>query len=575
MEKNARLIAAICRRVDGLPLAIEMAAARVKILSPSAMLDLLERRLPLLTGAPRDLPERQQTMWATIAWSYDLLSPGEQRFLRHIAVFVGGFTLQAAEEVAVLDPDETGTVLDFVSSLVDQSLIRRMPTSDDTPRYLMMETIREFAEDALNASDEVGQIRERQAEWCVEFADHVAPALGPMLDPGAMTRTEAEHANIRAALTWAMETGRADIAMPLAAGMGWFWYLRGYTTEGLQWLSRALAMPHGEGEGDTRRMALIHAGALATETRPPAAVAWLEEARVSSRESQNRHSEGQATLLLGILAEDDGDYTRAKALFLEARELFADPSEWWFRLCVQYHVGVVALGQGSLAEATALLEDVEAEAQARGDTLLPVWSLDYLALISSASGDLARTLSVFAQMRSLSPGSSDARAEWRDSFMIAAVGITTTLGDFLTAAQLLGGIAARPPDLRKVIYERDLLVRYEEAVRQRLGETAFNEAWERGEKMPGAEWSVEVNRLLAALEQSISRSPAGDTAFGLTARELDVLRLLAAGRSNEQIGIELFISPRTAQLHITHILAKLSLSNRTQAAAFAHTHHLV
>ena len=176
--ENAAAVAAICRRLDGLPLAIELAAARVKVLPPQALLARLEHRLPLLTGGGRDLPARQRTMRDAIAWSYDLLSPEEQALFRRLAVFAGGFTLDAAEAVAA--PDGSLAVLDGVVALVEQSLVRQMPGTDDEPRYRMLETVREFGLERLTSSGDEDEARQRHAEHFLRLsADLVQGSHGP------------------------------------------------------------------------------------------------------------------------------------------------------------------------------------------------------------------------------------------------------------------------------------------------------------------------------------------------------------------------------------------------------------
>ena len=229
----------ICRRLDGLPLAIELVAARTKVLPPAAIRQRLERRLPLLTGGGRDLPVRQQTMAASIAWSYDLLSPDEQRLLRHLAVFIGGFTLEAAEAVMDVGP---GDLLDDVSALVDQSLLRPMDTTGESPRYVMFETIREFAEERLTVSGEEDAARSRYAAWCLEFARSAASQLEPIVQLVAVEHLEVEHANLRATLVWLMAANRTDELTLLAGYLGWFWYLAGHSPEGLDWTKRILAL---------------------------------------------------------------------------------------------------------------------------------------------------------------------------------------------------------------------------------------------------------------------------------------------------------------------------------------------
>ncbi|MBA3276408.1 MAG: protein kinase, partial [Chloroflexia bacterium] len=299
-EESAPLVADICRRLDGLPLAIELAAARTKVLPPAAMRLRLERRLPLLTGGGRDLPERQRTMGATIAWSYDLLPPHEQRFLRQSAVFIGGFSLEAAEAVADPGPGDDVDVLESVASLVDKSLLRPMDATGSAPRYLMLETIREFSEGKLTASGEADAVRERHADWSLEFARDATVALEPpIVQPGTLDRLRAEHGNLRAALTWLNDAGRVDKLARLTVTLGWFWYLGGHAPEGFGWLKRVLALRDGRLDA-VRMKVLLYAGHLAHELQNPAAITCLEEVRSLAEEAGDIGREARATMLLGI-----------------------------------------------------------------------------------------------------------------------------------------------------------------------------------------------------------------------------------------------------------------------------------
>jgi len=240
--ETAPAVAAICQRLDGLPLAIELAAARVKILPPDALLKRLERRLPLLTGGPRDAPKRLRTMRDAIGWSNDLLSPAEQVLFRHLAAFVGGFGLEAVE--AVTDPDGSLGLnfLDGIASLVDKSLLRQEPGPGGEPRYLMLETVREFVLEQVEASGEAQEVRRRHAAFFVGLAEAAEPKLRGREQLAWLEQLDAEQANLRAALEWAIERGETETALRLAGTLHWFWYLRGHWNEGRSWLDRALAL---------------------------------------------------------------------------------------------------------------------------------------------------------------------------------------------------------------------------------------------------------------------------------------------------------------------------------------------
>src|SRR6266852_4875421 len=251
-KENAAAIAAICHQVDGLPLAIELAAGRSKLFSPQALLPRLRNRLKLLVGGAQDLPLRQQTLRGTIAWSYDLLDQAEKILFRRLAVFVGGCTLEAAEAVCHPDRDLEGDVLDAVERLVDKSLLRQEAQADGEPRLLMLETIREYALERLAASGETEATRRRHADYYLALAEQAEPLLAGEQQVPWLNRLEQEHENLRAALTWVFqEAGGADLHLKAAlreqtlrlVGALWsFWYIHCHYREGKQWLQAALAL---------------------------------------------------------------------------------------------------------------------------------------------------------------------------------------------------------------------------------------------------------------------------------------------------------------------------------------------
>jgi predicted ATPase/class 3 adenylate cyclase len=240
-EENADTVAEIAERLDGLPLAIELAASRLKVLDPASMLARLEQRLPLLTGGARDLPERQRTLRAAIEWSHDLLGPGEQRLFARLAAFSGGWTLEAAE--AVCGPGPELEALDGLEALVDASLLRRRESHEDGVRFRMLETIREFAAERLGASDDEDEIRRRHAQFFRDLAEEAEPHLTREQQLLWLARLEREHDNIRAALDWATDSGEAEMALRTAAAVWRFWQQRAHLAEGRSRLERIVALP--------------------------------------------------------------------------------------------------------------------------------------------------------------------------------------------------------------------------------------------------------------------------------------------------------------------------------------------
>jgi len=266
---NAPAVAEICRRLDGLPLALELAAARIRLLPPQAMLARLERRLPLLTGGARDLPARQQTLRNAIAWGYDLLGPGEQTLFRRLAVFVGGCTLEAAEAVG----GGAVEVLDGIESLVGKSLLRQEEGVGGEPWFAMLETIREFALERLEESGEAEAIRRQHAAHYLELAEQAESALKGSQQMAWLEQLEREHDNLRAALRRSVERGEAEYGLRLGGALGRFWWMHGYLIEGRAWLTALLALPGASSSTAARALALFSA-ARNPRTGPQPSKGW-------------------------------------------------------------------------------------------------------------------------------------------------------------------------------------------------------------------------------------------------------------------------------------------------------------
>jgi len=326
-EANATTIAAICRRLDGLPLAIELAAARVRTLSPAALLTRLAQALPLLTGGARDLPERHQALRATLDWSHDLLHQGEQVVFRRLAVFAGGCTLEAAAVCGTGEPLAV-ELLDWLGALLDQHLIQRtIPPDDeeDEPRFTMLETVREYALERL-AREPAGQgeadaTRRRHAAYYLALGEEAEPHLAGERQMPWLARLAREHDNLRAALDWSLGEGSEPLAaLRLAAAIWRFWLTRGYADEGRRWLGRALAAaPAVEATASVRAKALAAAGALAHSQGDYAgAAASTEESLILWRALEDRVGIAGALGTLAMVHKSRGDYAGATRLFEEA-----------------------------------------------------------------------------------------------------------------------------------------------------------------------------------------------------------------------------------------------------------------
>ena len=351
-DEHRESIDAICERLDRLPLALELAAGRVRLLSPPGLLARLEQALPLLTGGPRDRPERQQTLRAAIDWSYRLLDEAEQRLFRAVSVFAGGFDLDAA--VAVTGRDELD-LLDPLSALIEHSLVRRREQTGE-PRFFLLATIREFASEQLDASDEAEETRRRHAGHYLDFAE---PGSLPY-DSDELTewlpRAELDRPNLRAALGWLIEHGTADEALLLARRLSSLWIHRGPLAEGSDWLERALARPGGDGA--TRAAALGRAGLIASQRgRYGEARQLLTESLGFWREAGAPSELASDLIRLGVVTSAAGDFDGARAAFEEAAELGRQLDDRRLTSSALNNLGEIARLTGDLATARTRYEE--------------------------------------------------------------------------------------------------------------------------------------------------------------------------------------------------------------------------
>jgi predicted ATPase/DNA-binding XRE family transcriptional regulator len=320
--ENVAAVTAICRRLDGLPLAIELAGARVKVLPPHALLARLEHRLPLLTGGGQDLPARHRTMRDAIAWSYDLLSEAEQTLFRRLAVFAGGFTLNGAEAIAA--PGMEPCVLDGLVALVEQSLVRQMPDTDDEPRYHMLETVREFGLAQLALSGDEDDARQRHVEHYVRLSADLMHGLTMLMDQANLARVVAEQDNVRLALTWCDQHGEIDALLQLSFLLYGLWFGRGLYREGLQWVERALERSNHEASAAQVR-ALDGAGILAILQGDNAlGEQSLAKAEALARELSDASLIGETLAYSAFLAYRRREFARAEELLDEAWSMFGE-----------------------------------------------------------------------------------------------------------------------------------------------------------------------------------------------------------------------------------------------------------
>src|SRR5919202_3158067 len=369
---NALAVAEICVHLDGLPLAIELAAARSKLFTPEALLRRLEHRLAVLTGGARDLPVRQQTIRATIDWSYHLLDLAEQRLFRRLAVFEGGWTVDAAEAVCDADGDLGLAVLDGLQALLDKSLVQQEEATDGDPHFMMLETIREYAVERLRASGEAEHVRRQHARYYLALVEASAPTFRGPEQTVTFDRLNQEHDNLRAALHWTVARAEAEQALRLASALARFWHIRGHTSEGRRWLEAALALD-GPVAPALRARALMAAGAVSYQE-----TAQFEEALRLFRELGDKRNMTEALSCLADVAWTQSDLTRSTTLFQESLDLFrelgdADGMGWALG-----KLGWLALNQGAYARGSGLLEESLRLGRMLGSQQLIVHALNYM-----------------------------------------------------------------------------------------------------------------------------------------------------------------------------------------------------
>jgi predicted ATPase/DNA-binding CsgD family transcriptional regulator len=610
---NATVVAEICLRLDGLPLAIELAAARVKLLPPEALLARLERRLPLLSGGPRDLPARQRTLGDTIRWSYELLDGDDQQLFRSLSAFDGGCTLAAIE--AVGGPGGGGPeVLDIVTSLVDKNLLRRVEQQDGGVRLAMLETIREYALERLQESHEVAAVRRAHAGYYLTVAEEAEPELTTAEQMRWLDLLETEHNNLRAALRWSLHIEDVETTLRLAGALWRFWYVRGHLSEGMRWLDRALELEggdpflrsrvlsgggelaHSQGELD-RAQELREAGlALATQLGDEARIADAlnglafvirrrgEFARARAmhtqaldlyRKLEDRWGISRSMDLLGRAAAFQGDFEAALPLLEEGLNMWRQVGDREGIAESTALIGMVALGKGDYATARSQLREAREIMDELGDPRGVAKMTVALADVYLNDGDPVSAQELYERALTLF---QDVEDKWWLSWCLEGVAEVAVFRAQPSRATRLFGAAAslreaigapRPPAFRAYC-ERDLAT-----ARRQLDATSFTKARTEGRAMSlqaAIEYALEQS---TRPEQVSPAEPAPGHPYGLSDREVEVLGLVAEGLTDGQVARELHISPRTVGRHLGSIYRKLGVPSRAAAAKIAVKHSLV
>ena len=610
---NARTVAEICIRLEGLPLALELAAVRTRILSPQAILARLAHRLQLLTSGTRDLPVRQQTLRAALGWSYDLLDAEEQRLFRRLAVFAGGCTLEAAQAVCTPADDRTTDALDILASLVDKSLVQSVLQPDGEPRFRMLETIREYALEQLAASGELETTQRHHAAFFMTLAEEAEPQLTSAARGAWLDRLEAEHDNLRAALAWSRLQPGGDTGLRLAGACWWFWHLRGHVSEGRRWLESLLELPGSQEHTAARAKALYGAGGLAwVQGDYGSARSLVEESVALWQRLGDTRGLAYSLTIMGLVVDDQGDHARARALYKASVELFRAVEDSWGRawslfclgraalvagdgamtrsryeesLAIFRQVGDtwaialvlnnlagVALVQGHDDAAGALFEEGLALLREAGDKWAVAMALSGLGRVAFRQGDHRRATARYAESLALRWDVAGKRGI--AGCLIGLAEVAGALGEHERAARLVGAAASLLDAIGTPVWPVDR-AQFDHAVaaaRAGLGEDAFAAAWAAGRALP---LDQAVGYALAAPPpppyESVAAAgaPAPRLPTLLTPREREVATLLAQGLTNRQIAGELVISERTADAHVANILSKLGFRSRAQIATWA------
>ena len=653
-EANARDIADICVRLDGLPLVLELAAARIRSLEPQALLARLQHSLEILTSREQDVDERQRTLRNTIAWSYDLLTDKEQQLFQRLSVFAGGCRLETVEAIYTALGDNPLHVWDMLESLLDKSLLQAVEREGER-RLQLLETIREYGLERLEESEEAEALRQAHADYYLALVVQAAPELRGAEQIAWLARLDQEHENVRVALSWLVDHERGQAALCFCASLWWFWRLRGHWSEGRHWLDKALRLTEAGDPTVMRIKALCCAGDLAYYQDDYEAVrSLLEESVKLCRTLSSEKDLASALGTLGVVIHAQGDHTAASRLLAESEKLYRKLDCHWELAYLLRKLGFLALQRGQLQKAveytqesltlaqklgdkflittilstlcglTALQDDVKhaiaynqqslSLARELGDKFHIAIALQNLAYCGALQGDFS--LAMYAQeglmlMRELGSRKNiadalhtlgyvmtrqgnlaQAKSCYQESLLLAQeIGSETQItwnlfglalfaveeGQFLHAARLLCAVETRldvNADLNTA--ERAEYKRAVESVRSNLGMKAFVVARNDARAMT-------LEQLLAPPSTPTMAPPPPNYPDNLTAREVQVLSLLAQDLTDDEIAQWLVIAPRTVNSHLTSIYRKIQASSldkerhgtpRRVAARYAIEHDL-
>jgi non-specific serine/threonine protein kinase len=561
-EQNARAVTRLCQRLDGMPLAIELAAARVRVLSVEQIASRLDESFGLLRSGSRTALPRQRTLRATIDWSHDLLGQKEQVLFRRLSVFAGGFTLEAAEAVCAGEDLQRDEALDLLTHLVDKSLVL-VEEHNGEPRFQLLETVRQYGLEKLEESGEGAAMRRNHAAFFLELAEHVEPKVNGKDRDVWLEQLEFEHDNLRAALAWSREEAEGETGLRLVGALSWFWFHREYWSEWRRWLDEVLVARENTGERPARTEAraktLSGGGFLAwMQGDQETARSRLEESVALWRELGDEQGLAQALRFLSGSFESQGDYAAARPLAEESVELFRGGEDRFGLGITLSRLGITALAQGDHAAARAALEEGVAICREIHDDWALALALRNLGIGALREGDHEEAVARLAESLTVLQETGNPLYMQNLELLAAAVSMR---GDHRRAALLFGAaealreaVGAFVLPLYRAEYDRGVA-----ATRTGLDEATFSAAWSEGRAMMPEE----------AIEYALKTEeppPSPKETAGLSERELEILRLVSEGLTNPQVADRLYLSPRTVGQHLRSIYRKLGVPSRTAAA---------
>lgn len=591
-HENALAIAQICVRLDGLPLAIELAAARLKLFSPQGLLARLNPCLPFLTSGPRDAPARQQTLRKTVEWSYHLLTPEEQSLFRHLSVFVGGCSLQAIEAISGIAGKPDKPLIDAVTSLLNQSLLQSKPqVGTEERRFTMLETIREYGLACLQNSDEEETIHQAHAAYYLAQAKTLEQQVLQGKSLYWVEWIESEFENLRAAFDWFLSSRDAERALEMSGAL-WISWLQNSTSEGYHWLKQALEccqQSATEVQTDTRAHA-IHIAAMLECYRGN----WNQADSLAKDALQIFYSknnmQGVARVLItqGIGALLRGQHAVAAIVAYESIRILEGTPYVWFSAEAFLLLAYSCYFQENHLKAYMLGKKALMLSQQAGELYAKIRAIHAYALFAAARGNTADVQAMFKEILAVTKATIKTGTYSQVAVCLLGMGAIVALQKQPTHAVYLwgkakflykrgDGLCAWEPNkwlatiLRTHLFYSDVI----EEVFTQLGEPAFIAAWNEGQTMPLEQLlSRPVQQMLPTIS-SPSAKVLNTCTDGLTPREREVLHLLAQGLSSAQIAERLIISLTTVNSHVRTIYSKLGVSSRSAATRYALEHHLV